>query len=181
MGGSLAAAIRGRLTLKLAVAFVVIVALVVAIGANTYLGTRAETGASTEDTLRRTAELQSETLRQWVGSMRQESVTVSSREPLAAREPDTVSDYLDTELDSRRISDEVATLHLLAPRDGTLTVTSSSSPGFVGLQPRVEGVPWVRDLAFENPDGTLVTDAFRNPKGATGHAGSVRPRQLYVF
>jgi methyl-accepting chemotaxis protein len=160
------AVVRENYSAKLVVGFLVVTLLVAGIGANTYLSTSTEVRQSTEDDLTRKAQLQAETLGQWVGSMRQEAVMLSSRTELRADDPESVSPALRAELDSGRISGEVAALHLLAPVDGTLTVTSSTAEQFVGLQPREQGVPWIGALRFDSPDGTIVSQPFENPAGA---------------
>ncbi|MFB6242502.1 MAG: methyl-accepting chemotaxis protein, partial [Halobaculum sp.] len=150
---------------KIVAAFLVVVVLVAGIGANTYLTTRTQVQQSTEDSLQRAATLQAETLGQWLDSMQQEAVMVSSKETLQTTEADAAGEFLRGELDSERISAEVGALHLLAPVNETLTVTSSSNENFVGIQPREAGVPWITELNFDDADGTIVSQPFENPKG----------------
>ncbi|MFB6177461.1 MAG: hypothetical protein ABEI99_10015, partial [Halobaculum sp.] len=165
-GSVLPAVLRENYSAKLTVAFLVVALLVAGIGANTYLSTKTEVRQSTQDDLTRKAQLQAETLSQWVGSMRQEAVMLSSKTSLRMDDPGAVSPYLRSELDSGRISREVAALHLLAPVNGSLTVASSTAGKFVGLQPREQGVPWISKLNFDSSDGTIVSQPFENPKGA---------------
>ncbi|MFB6177169.1 MAG: HAMP domain-containing protein, partial [Halobaculum sp.] len=157
--------VRGSYAAKLVVAFLVLTLIVAGIGGNTVIATQDAVRDSTQDQLRRTAELQAETLSRWVGSMRKEAVLLSSKPALRADDPADVTPFLNGELSSGRLSDSVAALHVVEPKDGLLTVTASTSDAFVGVHPAQQGVPWAGNLSFDATTDTIVSAPFEAPNG----------------
>ncbi|MEZ3118079.1 methyl-accepting chemotaxis protein [Halobaculum sp. MBLA0147] len=149
-----------------------IFSIVALAGAYTYQTTQDNVRTSTNEELTREAELQSVALEKEVQGIRSQAVLLSGAPTLNSIQDgsydsgsDSISEFLRSQLDSDRISERVAAIHLVEPRDGALTITKSTNDQFVGERPEDNDVPWATKVDELSAGQAMVSDTFTAPSG----------------
>ncbi len=159
--------IRRSYTRKLAVGFVVIILMGVAIGGVVTMQTGAMVEDQTNDRLRDAATTEAESLGQWVERMKEETRLLSRTRLLRGHhdDPTRINHFLAHEVEQGRLPDEIQALHMIDA--STQNILASAHEDDVNTQLRHSGLE-LGELDFEGPDDTIVTEPFRHNE--TGNA-----------
>ncbi|MFB6218188.1 MAG: methyl-accepting chemotaxis protein [Halobacteriaceae archaeon] len=161
--GLLPSAIRTSYVARMAVALVLIVVVVGAVGGSIFVQTGAALREDTNDQLQRSTDLQSETLGQWLGLMKEEARLLSRSTVVKSRDNQRIQRFLTTEVEEAgRLPPEVVAVHYL--NTSAFVIETSTNEKFVGVNPRQKGVGWAQDPPeFESGDDVWVSPPFESP------------------
>lgn len=152
--------VRRSYAAKFLVAFVLMIVIIGAIGANIYVQTGQEVERSTKTHLQSTSKLHAATLDQWLDRMHEQTRLLSGSEAVKSRDAQRINPFLTYELNADdRLPPEVTAIHYYDRLNSKFT--ASTSEEFVGVNPQEKGMPWTdREIGITN---TTMTEPYRSP------------------
>lgn len=155
------ASIRRRYAAKLAIAFLAVIVVVAGIGALVYLETSDSVREQTEESLQTQAELESETVGQWIGEMRGKTVLLSNAETMSSGDTIEIQSLLTSEFHG--FSEDVAALHYYNSASGDVLATTGKS--LTGANAREEGLPWASSNVLLQKSTATVVGPYETDDG----------------
>jgi methyl-accepting chemotaxis protein len=105
------------------------------------------------------AETQASELESWVENTERSVRATSASAELDADDPTATSDYLETLVETDRVSTDVAAVHYVDTEQSRIVASSNES--FVGVNPADQGAPFATNPPeFSGPHDTHVTEPF---------------------
>ncbi|WP_265108743.1 methyl-accepting chemotaxis protein [Halosolutus halophilus] len=157
-------AIRSRFSRKLAVLFLFVLLLIASIGGVIYIQTGAALQESTEQEMKQSTVLQSNTVGKWVDQTRERTRYLSESDRVASGDLSDIEAYLRDE--HKEMSAPVAAIHYYDTAENE--VLASTEEGATDVDYRDVGTEWaVQGIASENERHTTITHPYEDPSTAT--------------
>lgn len=154
--------IRQNYTLKLAIAFVIILVAMTGIAGAAFFQTQSQLETEERSQLTAASETQADALGRWATQLRQEAQLLAESAAVKSDNLDRIQPFVTEKIQNDEVPKSVLAIHYLnlsGPR-----IEASSKEQFIGLNPVEEGAPFAQDGISLPEDGSVISDPFMGPK-----------------
>ena len=152
-------AVRTSYAARLGVALAVAVVVIVGFGAVISTQASATLQDDVETDLSTLSETRADQLHTWLDAVRRDAVLTAQHQAVRSGDPDTVDDYLESQVAAGHVPEDVLAVHYLDTE--SMVIERSTTDDMEGVSPAEQGAPFATDPpSFDSPDDVVVTEPF---------------------